>query len=123
MTKEYIKITREPTEEDYFRSKIYGIPFLIYDIDDLIKFNIIDFERINDMEVFYDIAYEICIIENVKLKNDVVVHEALFDPDGEYSISIDNESIIRFSKKFLSNYPNVYDIIFDNSIPYDEYDI
>lgn len=68
---EYIVLDKAPTKEDYFRAKLYGIPFLIKSEYDIFKFDLIDFENECPCRIRHHDGW--FYISDIRFKNDISI--------------------------------------------------
>lgn len=68
----YIELTNEPTKEQYFEARLCGIPFAISDPMDIIEFNLIDYDRLYDMNIEHD-GLDMLYIHTLYFKHDIKV--------------------------------------------------
>lgn len=76
----YILLTKEPTKDDYFRAKVYDIPFAVESSADIFRFNLIDLS----IDTPFEINFEQCekeggaghiqiMFSNIKFKHNIKI--------------------------------------------------
>lgn len=75
-----IVLNKEPTNEDYFKAKLGDITFIVNDPIDIVRFNLLDYDRLGDMNIDFGIDHSMIFLNKTHFKHDVkvkVVDESL----------------------------------------------
>lgn len=123
----YHILIKTPTKEDYFLAKLNDITFAIKNRSDFITFDLLDFDRIDEMSIsqftkadnssnFY--------IHNAKFKHDVravvVYNPYSLNETFTFTFSADYNTVISLPSHWLKeNYPDIYSLIMKHSESHD----
>lgn len=108
----YIHLTKPPTKEDYFKAKLYGVPFYVTSYEDIIKFDLIDFNHKYPFKIgaYKENTGKYFRIWDVEFKNDVnvLVQEHVVGTEEFYFVDSRQYDFV-FNKPWLEkNYPDIY---------------
>lgn len=101
---DFIILNNEPTKQEIFRSKLYGIPFLIDDLMDVINFNLLDCDRLCEMNIStsYRARHKSnnIRIHDIKLKHNVDVYVSFSNSPKKWKIDKIGYPIHILEKKY-----------------------
>lgn len=72
---DYIKLTKPPTKEDYFKAKIYGMDFQISSFEEIMEFDLIDLEHELPFRIstFHGKGHGYLNMWDIQFKNNIVI--------------------------------------------------